>query len=166
MHLCHVGYDDPLIYGDITFDQDELEALKLDPKFAVYQTLLEEDFECEIESTFAKLRWSRKDNIGEEEDIELTEEEQENLDIIDAKSRQPYDYESHSMDMRRLRATDVKLNSEIILPRHQGVTFETQLEVRRHNYIEVFREYVREFCDDKSRQKINLTPAQNKCLKS
>ena len=69
------------------------------------------------------------------------------------------------MDMRRLRATDVKLNSDIILPKPQGVKFETQLEVRRYNCLEVFREYVVEFCDNKSRQKINLTPAQNSGLK-
>ena len=47
----------------------------------------------------------------------------------------------------------------------KGVKFETQLEVRRYNCLEVFREYVVEFCDDKSRQKIDLTPAQNSGLK-
>ena len=39
--------DPPSVYGDLVLDEDEKNALKLDPKFAIYQKIDEEEFECE-----------------------------------------------------------------------------------------------------------------------
>ena len=64
--------------------------------------------------------------------------------------------------MRNLRATDVKQNKRVILPGDGSIKLENQLEVRRNAYMAEFRKYVAENCDEKSRQKTNLTPAQRR----
>ena len=45
--------------------------------------------------------------------------------------------------MRKLRATDVKQNTYVHLPKSQGVQYESGLEMRRNKYLSVFRDYVR-----------------------
>ena len=67
--------------------------------------------------------------------------------------------------MRKLRATDVKQNTYVHLPKSQGVQYESELEMRRNKYLSVFREYVRENCDEKSRQKSNLSAKENRGIK-
>ena len=49
----------PLVFGDIRVDEDEAAALLLDPKFAVFNFLNEEEFEVEIESCLTKMKWNR-----------------------------------------------------------------------------------------------------------
>ena len=158
--------DQPLIYGNLNMDEDERSALLLDPKFAVFDNLDEESFETEIEIAQAKMRWNSYDKGEEEEDeVELSEKEQERIDIIDAKMRQVYDSDSKIFDMRKLRATDVKLNNQVYLPKPQGVKYEAGLEMRRSKYLETFRQYAKENCDEKGRQKSNLTISEMRGLK-
>ena len=120
----------PLVYGDLNFDKDEISALLLDPKFAVYDLLSEEDFDVEVETCLAKMRWNYMDKSDDEE-VPTSKVEQEFNEIVDAKSRQIYDSESKTFDMRKLRATDVKQNTYVHLPKSQGVQYESGLEMRR-----------------------------------
>ena len=143
-------FQQPLVYGELNFDEDEISALLLDPKFAIYDLLSEEDFEVEIETCLAKMRWNNM-NKSDEDEVETTSKnEQELNEIVDAKSRQIYDSETKTFDMRKLRATDVKENTYVHLPKSQGVQYESGLEMRRNKYLSVFREYVLNNCDEKS----------------
>ena len=54
----------PLVFGDIRIDEDEAAALLLDPKFAVFNSLDEEEFEVEIESCLTKMKWNRMSASG------------------------------------------------------------------------------------------------------
>ena len=112
-------FQKPLVYGDLHFDEDETSALLLDPKFAVYDILSEEDFDVEVETCLAKMRWNRMNKDEDEEQTSTVE--QELNEIVDAKSRQIYDSETKTFDMRKLRATDVKQNTYVHLPKSQGV---------------------------------------------
>ena len=113
-------FQQPLVYGELNFDDDEKAALLLDPKFAIYDLLAEEDFEVEIETCLAKMRWN---NMNKEDDEEepTSKEKQEYNEIVDAKSRQVYDSETKTFDMKKLQATNVKQNTYVILPKSQGV---------------------------------------------
>ena len=159
---------EPLIYGDLSLDEDERQAMMIDPKFAVFDALDEEDFETEVEMCCAKMRWN---NFDEEEDpdldekVEISEEEQERLDTIEAKQRQVYDSDAKLFDMRNLKATDVKQNTFVYLPENQGVKYEAQLEVRRNEYLKIFRQYVKENCNEHKQQKSNLTESERKGVK-
>ena len=57
-------------YGGVTLDEDEVEALKLQPNFAIFEEVDDLDFMANTEKTFNSLRWSesfRQNNDGEEE---------------------------------------------------------------------------------------------------
>ena len=49
----------PLVYGGLVLDEDEIAAVMLDPKFMTNDTLSLDDFEVEVESCLAKLRWNK-----------------------------------------------------------------------------------------------------------
>ena len=119
-------FQQPLVYGDLNFDEDEVSALLLNPKFAVYDLLDEEDFEVKIETCLAKMRWNKM--IKDEDEESTSKDEQELNEIVDAKSRQIYDSETKTFDMRKLRGTDVKQNTYVHLPKSQGVQYESGLE--------------------------------------
>ena len=69
----------PLVYGDLNFDEDKISALLLDPKFAVYDILSEEDFDVEVETCLAKMRWN---NMNKEEDEEQSSTVEKELMIL------------------------------------------------------------------------------------
>ena len=72
-------FQKPLVYGDLHFDEDETSALLLDPKFAVYDILSEEDFDVEVETCLAKMRWN---NMNKEEDEEQSSTVEKELMIL------------------------------------------------------------------------------------
>ena len=151
-----------MIYGEINIDEDEGAALLLDPKFALFDNLLEESFETEMEMCFAKMRWNQYDKCDEEEEEgakhEISESEQEGIDLKEAQTRQAFDSENKCFDMRNIRATDVKQNTFVVLPEPQSVKYEVGLELRRDHYLSVFRDYVKQNCNKNFQQKSNLTP--------
>ena len=150
----------------IELDEDEIAFLKLPPKFSTMEKLKEENILTEIEVCNAKLRMSRKEQLeGLEDSEEITEQEQDKFDEIEAESRQPYDYKNKSLDLRKRRVTDLKENSRVILPRPLSTTEEAFIAVRRENVHNIFKEYSKEMCQEDGEQKSNLTPAQMRGLK-
>ena len=111
---------DVMIIGDIEIDSDEMSVLTLPPDFATLANLDEESFIHEEEMAMTKLRWEKKKMIEEdlgEENIELTEQEKERIDIEDAQKRQIFDPINKVLDLRRRRVTDLKENSKVYLPK-------------------------------------------------
>ena len=53
--------EEPLVYGDITLDEDEKAAISMDPKFAVFEDLKEEEFETDTEICMVKLKYLAMD---------------------------------------------------------------------------------------------------------
>ena len=60
-------------------------------------------------------------NKEDDEEEPTSKEKQEYNEIVDAKSRQVYDSETKTFDMKKLQATNVKQNTYVILPKSQGV---------------------------------------------
>ena len=73
--------------------------------------------------------------------------------------------ENKCFDMRKVRATDVKQNTFVVLPEPQSVKYEAGLELRRDQYLAVFREYVKQNCDKNLQQESNLNHQQRKGMK-
>ena len=161
---CQEAPETPLIYGGLKLDEEESQALLLDPKLAVFDNLDEEKFETDMEMCAAKLRWNQIDK-DEGEEIIVSDEEKERHEILDAKARLPFDAETLSFDYGKVKATDVKLNTELFLPKPQKVSYEVGLEMRRTKYLEVFRDFVKSNCDEKGRQKSNLSVKEKRGIK-
>ena len=99
--------------GDIELDEEELSILKLPPDFAILTNLSEENFIHEEELAMTKLRWEKRKVIEEDlgkDNIDVTEEEKEEIKIVEAKSRQIFDPINKSLDLRKRRVTDLKEN--------------------------------------------------------
>ena len=153
----------PLTFGGVHLDSDESEAMLLDPKFAILDNIKAEGFELEVHASLAKLRWHKMKEDGQEEGI--TEAEKEELETLEAEARQIYDPKTKTVDYRRYRATDAPMNATLKLPQAQSLEYEAGLEIRQQKWMGVARQFISEFCDDKGRQKDNLTAAQRRGLK-
>ena len=71
------------------------------------------------------------------------------------------------MDMRKRRATDIKGNSQVILPRKmRSFDEEAKLEMMRQDLRGVYGQYMREKCGPRGLQNSNLTMREIKGLKS
>lgn len=103
----------PLVLGDVILDENETEAILMDPKFMVHDDLYMEGLEYEFQCCLAKLRWNE---MGGEKDEEMSAEEKENLETLEAEQRQIFNPRLRKMDYRKYRATDAPNNATIKLP--------------------------------------------------
>ena len=81
------------------------------------------------------------------------------------ESREVYDSVDKTINMQKQRVTDLEHNTNIIFPKPQSLEYEALLEIRRQKLAETFKEYVRENCNEKGRQRTNMTRQQAKGLK-
>ena len=160
-HLSNIPQPAPLVYGDVSIDEDEKEALSMDPKFAVLNKLSDDDFEVEVELCVTKQKWNRMSAVNNCED----EKEREEMELADAMSREVFEPVEKVFNMQKRRVTDLAHNAYIILPPAQPIEYESLLELRRQKQSEVFRQYREEHCDGQGRQKANITRQQAEGLK-
>ena len=121
--------------GDIDISENEIAALKLHPKFSVIQPLPEDALDLEKELAFAKLRMQlskeNDESLDDEDEIEITDEEQEKIDEIEAKSRQIFDPVNKMYDKRKRCVTDLPECSRVTLPKPLVARDEALIEIRR-----------------------------------
>ena len=136
---------------------------------AIYEKLSEEDFRTELEISLAKYRWTKTEmnqtRLEEEEKEEITDEEKELFDEIEAKCRVTYDPSTNNLDLRKKRVTDLKENTKVHLPKPLPTHQEAITAVRREKWLEEHSKYERENCDENGNQKSNLSAAQQRGLK-
>ena len=129
-----------LVVGDIDLDSDELQILKLNPKFAVMLRLDDEEMERDVELAMTKMRYENR-RVKEKElmdkvDIENTDDktakrvkldkdadkldkieeanEKERNDIIeDAQERQIFNLINLEFDYSKRRVTDLGENNKV-----------------------------------------------------
>ena len=154
----------PVVYeaaveGDITHDEDEKSILRLTPKFSVTQTLQEGGLEFEQEQAYAKTRMEIGKELEEtvEDPVQMTEQEQETAEQIEAKTRQTYDPETRIYNDQNRRVTDLQECARVTLPRPLPTKHEAFIEIRRDVHNKIYRDFRQEFCNKNGEQKSNLT---------
>ena len=128
---------------------------------AVLDPLSPEDFEVEVELCITKQKWNRMSRADNCED----EAEREEVELEDAMSQEVFDPEAKVFNMQKQRVTDLKHNAYVILPPAQEIDYESLLELRRQKQSQIFEDYVKTNCDEKGRQKANITKQQARGLK-
>lgn len=103
--------------------------------------------------------------MGRGEDEEMSAEEKENLETLEAEQRQIFNPRLRKMDYRKYRATDAPNNATIKLPPGQTPEYEAGLGIRLREWLGAASEYMEDHCDEKGRQRDNLTPGQRRGLK-
>ena len=85
----------------------------------------------------------------------------------DAKRRIVYDRGGHTWSYSKKRVSDLKGNSHVILPgKSKNFDQEANLEMLRTEMMACYREYWGKNCDERGRQKSNLTKEEERGLKS
>ena len=154
--VCDVG-------EDIELSEDAWALLARGPSYCVVRGCQEEDARVEIETSILKHKCDCMGQEGEEEKVDMSEEERTEGERIAqlaaemaAQTRLVYDGESKTMDARGLRVTDYKHNSRVIFPKAQAGDKENNLEVMRAELLHHHREWVKTNCNCRGEQKPNL----------
>ena len=158
-----------MILGDADLTENEKLVLRMHPKFSVVQKLPKDALDFDKELAFTKVRMTlNKENnekVEGEEEIEITEEEQERYDELDAQSRQIFDPVKKIFDDRKRRVTDLKECNRITLPKPMKEIDEALIEIRRDVMGKIFGEHRDANCT-KDLQKNNLSQAEAEGLES
>ena len=97
----------------------------------------------------------------------MKDDEEDRMMMMDAEMRAVFNLREGIIDMRKRRATDVKGNSRVILPKKmRGFETEAKLEMMRQELRGVFSKYTNEKCGSGGLQKSNLSRGEIKGLKS
>ena len=149
----------PRMYGGVNLDQNNevTSALSLPPKFTVYENVDPERCEIEVDKAISKYRWSVMS--GEER---VTDEQGE-FTIDGTRDRVwPLDYETNSIDYRKMRAMDLPFNKRIQLPDPVDPDVENDLQNLKHRLKSVTSQYCHE---NKNNKYSNLTSSERNGLK-
>ena len=151
--------DEVVVFGNVTLSDNERQLLNLGPDFMVIGRLDMQEMRKETAVTMTKIRWGRRSS-GQEgmtqsqrsaEDQETEEEEMERQ-RIESQARDIINDEGDSVDMRRLRATDMKNNRHVMMPGPSGVVVEAENKVREDIWVGEYRKYMDEFCNVEGEQ--------------
>ena len=143
------------------------------PKYCVMRGCSEEDARVEIETSILKHKWDcmgQDENETEEENMcEEDKKESERVaqlaEEVAAQTRMVYDEESNTLDARGLRVTDYTHNSRVIFPRAQAGEKENNLVVMRTELLHQHREWVKENCNCRGEQTMNMSSKEQEGLK-
>ena len=174
----------------ITLTVDEEEALKLGPKFCLYVDLKMEDFETDLEESIVKVKWDfmatdkaeKAENrnktrgledvaleilLGEEVCNRIDEENDEENEMNEALLKTPFNRKEMTFNLARRKATDLKCNSRVTLPRKpRCLEEESALETLRMELKSLFSYYVSNNCGKGGKQVSNLSKSQKNGLLS
>ena len=158
-------------YGGVSLDDDEKEALRLQPNFAVYDEVDDLRFMANTEKTFNALRWNEafQRSKGEDEVSEAgtSEEQQENVRVSqreenDAEKTDPFFNEvAKTFDATRIRNRDVPFRKRVTIPECADPATEAKLTLCRERLNKVLEEYK----EKQTKPESNLTKQQKQGLK-
>ena len=157
-------------YGGVSLDDDEKEALRLQPNFAVYDEVDDLRFMANTEKTFNALRWNeafqrskREDEVSE---AGTSEEQQENArgsqrEENDAEKTDPFFNEvTKTFDATRIRNRDVPFRKRVTIPEFADPATEAKLTLCRERLNKVLEEYK----EKQTKPESNLTKQQKQGL--
>ena len=97
--------------------------------------------------------------------VELTEQEQNLAEELEAKTRQTFDPETRTYNDQNRRVTDLQECARVTLPRPLPTNQEAFIQIRRDVHSRIYDQYRQEFCNKNGDQKTNLTEMEEKGLK-
>ena len=102
------------VYGNITLSEDEELVLRIRPEWAFFDKISKVQMQQDIEITLTPIRWNRISTGYREEPTETDLDP--NIDEIEREleylERRKYGPSTKSLDMREMRATDMKTTKE------------------------------------------------------
>jgi hypothetical protein len=163
----------PVVSKEVTLSKYELEVLSKNPKFAVRAMMSKEKYMVEFEKGMVKKLYS---DIGKEVVEGVTVEENpidpddkrimKEAEWQERKCQLAYDFEEKELDFGRLRATEMKNNKRVTLPKASSIQVEALMEVRRKRAAQLYDLCVRKLGEGSEKGKDNLSMGERRGLKS
>ena len=163
----------PVTSKKVTLSEDELTVLSKNPKFAVRAMMSKERYMAEYEKGLCKKKYS---DIGKEEKDGKTVEEEpvdeddkrimKEAEWQEVKSELVYDFESKEINFGNQKATNMKNNKRITLPKCGSVQLESFLEVRRKGAAKLYDLCMKELGDNAEKGMDNLSAAEKRGIRS
>ena len=123
----------------------------------------------QFEMSYAKLRYEmikdRGEPLADGEEVDMTQEEKEKAEEIEAKERQYFGSEDKVYDYRKKWVTDMDSNTHVTLPKALNPLEEATIELRRGIHLRVVKEFIGEECDEKENQAQNHEADEARGLK-
>ena len=136
------------IYDNIKVTKDQEEILKLPPGFKTFPKLKVGDMETELEKCMIKATWEENREMRKNEMDKVNAELAENAENVEnAETVEVETDGKKNLDLKSLKATDLKNNKRVIIQR--GLDDESEI---KRNYLkgelkDVFVNYMKEHCD-------------------
>ena len=92
------------VYGDVTLDLDEIDALKLPPKYAIMDKVKLENIKLQGGICKQKARWHRKQRVYNEKGEDITEPEKTRTmedHLAEEEFREVYNHRTGTLDFRK-----------------------------------------------------------------
>ena len=163
----------PVVCSKLNLSKYELEVLSKNPSFAVRAMMSKGKFMMEFEKGMIKKLYS---DIGKEivdgVTVEETPTDKEDERVMkeaewqERKSTLVYDFEIKEMDFGKMRATEMKGNKRVVLPKASDIKVEALMEVRRKRAAQLYDLCVKKLGEGAEKGKDNLTLGEKRGLKS
>ena len=167
---------EPRMYGGTNemLSAHEVDVLKLNPKFTIFETVNVENCEIEIERGLTKLRWEetrkeedRRKRDSHPEDRVYPGQDGNSTESTEDQDREwAYNIDNNTVDMRKLRPTDMPSNRNVFLPKPLEADTEIEMMELKRKLLNATREYI----DHSKREKVqvyqNLSTSERRGLKS
>ena len=163
----------PVSNKDISLSKYEIEILSKNPGYAVRAMMSKERFMVEVEKGMCKKMYS---DIGKEvvdgvtiEEEPLDEDDQrimKEAEWQERKSELVYDFEQKDLDFGRQKATGMKNNKRLTLPKASNIQLQAFIEVRRKRASQLYDLCKKKLGEDCEDGKDNLTAGERRGLKS
>ena len=140
----------PECYGNTSISKQEIEILKIHPKYTVFDKICKIDCEAEIEKSMTKIRWQKE------------KEKQETKDKTKVTDRTSYNVEKKEFNFNEARSTDLPFNTETYMPKPLETTDEIKLQCLKNELIKITDEYA----ENNRNSLSNLSKEQKAGLKS
>ena len=139
-----------VILGGVKVDKYEEAVLMIPPNHTTYPKILVEEVKTELEKCVIKCRWNDVSEQTKNENENKIKESEDTRDKIDNNKKDAmkvYDANKKCVDLKNLRATDLKNNKRVVIPPLD----DDQNEIRRNNVktelLKVVENYRMENCD-------------------
>ena len=163
----------PVTTKEVELSKYEIEVLSKNPKFAVRAMMSKEKFMVEVEKGMCKKLFGDigKEIVDGKTVVEVPSDDEEKrvmkeAEWQDRKSQLVYDFEQKDLDFGRLKATEMKNNKRITLPKASSIQVEALMEVRRKRASQLYDMCVRKLGEECESGKDNLTMGERRGLKS
>ena len=163
----------PVTSAEVSLSKYELEVLSKNPKYAVRAMMSKEKFLAEFEKGMCKKLYS---DIGKEvvEGVTVEEEpiDEEDKRVMkeaewqERKCQLVYDFDDKNLDFGRRKATEMKQNKRVTLPKASSIQVEALIEVRRKRATQLYDLCVKKLGEEVEMGKDNLTMGERRGLKS